>query len=1085
MNRTINSIFFILSLFFLFPSVLNGQDKRRHYVQTRLMTEDDGSRFRETITYYNAFGFENEIVETGATPQKQDLKTLIGYDGAFRKTSESLPLPAGSKRFYNDSRPSNDLIYEQSELNRVRESYGPGEAWSENGKSVKYAYLTNSSSGVLSCNHYRAEDSGDDVKLICSGKYAPGELSVLKTTDEDGKITYSFTDYSDQLILTRQMNGEVAHDTYIVYDDGGRKRVVLPPLASDELSAANSWLCSQSEPVQLYGYVYRYDGRDRCIEKKLPGCTPIFYVYDHSDRVILKQDGNDRDAGRWQCYQYDGLGRQAIWGVISSTKTRVEWENEFRDVVARVKFMGTVLSRNNYGYTSISGLSSLCTPLIVNYYDNYNYTRISNNFIRFINRPGFYSSFSNTSLSSRDKLTGQVVALLNDPSKRDYIAFYYDQRGREIQRTTKTAFGFKNYTFTKYDFIGQPLSVRKEHTSIYRDTLSTSTDDIDHVATYDYEYDHAGRLTKLYHTYDSDPKILMAKYEYDEAGRMSKKLIHNETGTCTYKYNVRGWPTEINDYGMIEKIYYNENLPQKATPLYNGNISCLSHSTDNNYTSCFTYDELNRLISTRQYKPDGSEVFTPEDFTYDKMGNLLAYNRVYFDFYPRYMNKLTIKYRGNQIQKATDDFRSVNYYSLRYPDAVNYDVEYFYYSNGNLVKNLDNKIQRIKYNIINLPEVVAFSDRNLLTFYYMADGRKVRDTYGSYPTGTSTPLDDIVNNTDPYISGTNDWCEDYYYESGKLKRVTLPEGHISLYDNRKGPIMKYSAKDHVGSIRGYWKPGDTSLVKSYYPTYYSSGILDNKTDPYHPFALGGKELIMRNQLDEYFFGARTMYAMFNRFNQVDPLCEKYYSWSPYVYCLGNPVNVIDPDGKFPWPAIPIIIALLSESQPVNAPTLDKESNARNMEEAWNSYNEGILSDLIPVAKAEAISTRIFIQKPIEKIVRKTAGSAVQEEIGKFVPNPDGRRGGQAHRNTVNEAIKRLKADGFKKVTTEVTVRTPSGEKSRRAVDVRGNNPTTGEYKDVQVGRQNKNGTPVARERRALDDIEKATGKRPEFIPYNN
>lgn len=82
-------------------------------------------------------------------------------------------------------------------------------------------------------------------------------------------------------------------------------------------------------------------------------------------------------------------------------------------------------------------------------------------------------------------------------------------------------------------------------------------------------------------------------------------------------------------------------------------------------------------------------------------------------------------------------------------------------------------------------------------------------------------------------------------------------------------------------------------------------------------------------------------------------------------------------------------------------------------------------------------------------------------------------------------IKRLKADGFKKVKTEVTVRTPSGEKSRRAVDVRGNNPTTGEYKDVQVGRQNKNGTPVARERRALDDIEKATGKRPEFIPYNN
>lgn len=30
---------------------------------------------------------------------------------------------------------------------------------------------------------------------------------------------------------------------------------------------------------------------------------------------------------------------------------------------------------------------------------------------------------------------------------------------------------------------------------------------------------------------------------------------------------------------------------------------------------------------------------------------------------------------------------------------------------------------------------------------------------------------------------------------------------------------------------------------------------------------------------------------------VDPLCEKYYWISPYAYCLNNPVNAIDPDGK--------------------------------------------------------------------------------------------------------------------------------------------------------------------------------------------
>lgn len=38
----------------------------------------------------------------------------------------------------------------------------------------------------------------------------------------------------------------------------------------------------------------------------------------------------------------------------------------------------------------------------------------------------------------------------------------------------------------------------------------------------------------------------------------------------------------------------------------------------------------------------------------------------------------------------------------------------------------------------------------------------------------------------------------------------------------------------------------------------------------------------------------------SRFLTIDPLAEKYYSWSPYVYVMNNPMKYIDPDGCSTW-----------------------------------------------------------------------------------------------------------------------------------------------------------------------------------------
>ena len=59
----------------------------------------------------------------------------------------------------------------------------------------------------------------------------------------------------------------------------------------------------------------------------------------------------------------------------------------------------------------------------------------------------------------------------------------------------------------------------------------------------------------------------------------------------------------------------------------------------------------------------------------------------------------------------------------------------------------------------------------------------------------------------------------------------------------------------------------------------------------------GKELDRMHGLDWFDLGARSYDAKVASFTSVDPICEKYYHISPYSYCAGDPVNMIDPDGK--------------------------------------------------------------------------------------------------------------------------------------------------------------------------------------------
>ena len=639
--------------------------------------------------------------------------------------------------------------------------------------------------------------------------------------------------------------------------------------------------------------MYRYDGRDRVIEKKLPGCDPVHFVYDRSDRLILKQNGNNRKDGVWQYYQYDGLGREVIWGVLPSSAGREDWEVIFRDTVCCERFIG-LGQDGNFGYTNTAAFNESRTPLIVSYYDSYAFEALSDSFLTYVDKPDFGKRIERPS----GKLTGQIIALLNNPELKEHVTLYYDNRGRVIQTNACSVSGFHNYSFTKYDFIGQPISVRKEHYSIYpAKAILEPEATYDHTIVYDYEYDHAGRLTRLYQTFDKNERIKIAEYRYDEAGRLVGKVLHDGKFDCKYDYNIRGWLTEIDEPFMNEKIYYNEDLPEGVEPLYNGNIADVYYSAHDSAHFRLSYDGLNRLTASQQYTRDGVKTAAAEAFTYDKMGNITSIVRSTQNPQPDYINRVQLFYDGNRIIRGEGSPYSGGYNDMVYPNLVGKDVEYEYDPNGNLIKNEDNRISLTTYNLLNLPQTVAFSDKSLSVFYYMADGRKIRNATGAYSISTAVPIDSVIKNTDPYISYMSEWNDVYWYQRTQQKYINTPEGNIEVSTGRKMSFSYYyTSKDHLGSIWHYWNSLNNSRANIYYP----SGIMREKRRSPYNYGLTGKEIVYDNGLDEYFFGARTLFAPINRFNQPDPLCEEYYHISPYAYCANNFINALDPTGMDIW-----------------------------------------------------------------------------------------------------------------------------------------------------------------------------------------
>ena len=912
---------------------IEEEEDSRTYNSITTSVSRDGtwSNTSNSDSYLDGLGRGVMRVLSEASPVNGgDIVTLQEYDGWGRPSNQWLPtnvnLSTGQVHSPNivktkagllygtTEEPYSYPVYEASMLGRVTAQYGPGKEWHFANKNTATEYLTNGSG--LACRQFTvsavANPGGNDNlwNVSAAGYYGAGTLQILRITDEDGRTRLEFKDMQGKTVLSRSLiaagGGTYQNlDTYYIYDAVGNLLVVLPPKASESIS---SDVQSVSSAV-LSGlcYQYRYDGRDRSTVKKLPGASSVYYVYDNADRLVLMQDGNNRQKGQSIFTLYDVLGRVVITGMCTNTISinangSSTATGYLADAIVKATYGGSTAAIKGYNVTGITLGNP--APLTVTWYDRYDFISdvLGLTSIYATSAPRYSEELTNTT----GLMTGTWSVLLGDQTVLPLVMqgsgiwsiSRYDLFGRVARVVANDHNG--NITATDNDYTHRG-SIRRSYVM----HVPSSGDAF--VEEYINTFDGEERPLARNHVLTGRPAVNLETNTYDAIGRLlSVAKGGNNNLTQQFTYNTRSWITKIGGNLFTESLFYN-SVPTGATAQWGGNIASLEwgmgiYDVAPTVGWDMTYDGINRLTGIQGRR--GGAIFAGEtsSYTYDSMGNLLS--------------------KSNFTASGTDNI------TFNVPTDGNVLTGETYDANGNRTTETASGISSITYNTLNLPESVTV-DTLTVHYLYSAAGTKLKES-------------------------STDYSGNLIYKNGTLHKILTGGGYIETSDSLvallSSPVYRFFLTDHLGSVRVVADAQGRVLQQNnqlpygedYAPVYAAGhsmtsgggnippgeeigeeplgGVgtvgLNVLGDPieddgeelgniptlepstlyrsFNPYRFCGKEQMTSSGF--YGFGARWYSPKTGRWTTQDPLSEKYYSISPYAYCAGNPVNIVDPDG---------------------------------------------------------------------------------------------------------------------------------------------------------------------------------------------
>jgi RHS repeat-associated protein len=633
--------------------------------------------------------------------------------------------------------------------------------------------------------------------------------------------------------------GNLRHE--VKFAENNQNPSVTDTLRTDYLYDALYRVIQVKTPNNKYIY-YSYDGYGRQSERTTPDAGTVKFKYDKNDNLRFAQDENQRNKpseyreSRFISFRgYDKLNRLLYSGDTYTEGGTPEWNDLNPDNTDDFEDYGTY--PNNF--------------LTINLYDT-----ITTAFENIFTPPQEYYSEPFFTIGNLFATAYKTIGT----EKWNYKYYRYDARGRVI-KMWNIIDGFTSTIDYEYNSANQVIRM------VHNDDNSNNKD-------FRYTYDLAGRMKSTGY-FDKNTVNEFAGYSYNRNSQIDTHRLGNGILTNKYLYNNRNRITDYTGNKINYSLIYLQN-GNIATQVVSGDYK-LNFANTGNIRMYYTYDKSNRLLSTESDTKPANYQFTGNN-TYDYDGNLLTLSRS--------TNGDNFSYT---YYTGTNRLRSVN----TNPNLYQYDY------NGNVISDGTKNIYDIVYDYRNLivefkRNVTIQEERITYRYQYRYDesGNRIEKITDMQKEETWVNIDKEYYIRD--VSGKEiavhtklenaDWLLSFYNVWGLSNEgQMLPDG-----------TKYYYLKDHLGSVRAIYDQ-KLNLISAVDLDAWGYTLTNRTYNDTNKYKFTSKERDKESTYD--YFGARYYDARIAKWGQMEPIYDKYLSFSSYQYGLLNPLSLKDMDGK--------------------------------------------------------------------------------------------------------------------------------------------------------------------------------------------